>query len=54
VAQPDWWYDIVDGFPSPIVERGFINVWDRPGLGITFNVKAAKAHLKEGDQQFFD
>jgi L-alanine-DL-glutamate epimerase-like enolase superfamily enzyme len=54
VAQPDWWYDIVDGFPSPIVEHGFINVWDRPGLGITFNVKAAKAHLKEGDQQFFD
>jgi L-alanine-DL-glutamate epimerase-like enolase superfamily enzyme len=54
VAKPDWWYDIVDGLPSPIVERGFINVWDRPGLGITFNVKAAKAHLEDGDRQFFD
>src|ERR1700761_3414874 len=54
VAKPEWWYDIVEGFPSPIVEHGFIKVWDRPGLGITFNVKAAKAHLTDGDREFFD
>lgn len=54
VGQPDWWYEIVEGLPNPIVERGFINVWDRPGLGVTFNVQAAKSHLSDEDRQFFD
>ena len=38
VGQPDWWYDIVDGLPNPIMKQGFIDVWDRPGLGVTFRV----------------
>jgi L-alanine-DL-glutamate epimerase-like enolase superfamily enzyme len=53
-GQPDWWYEIVDGLPDPIVKNGFIDVWDKPGLGVTFNVRAAKAHLSEEDQDFFD
>jgi len=53
-GQPDWWYDIVEGLPDPIVKNGFIDVWDKPGLGITFNVRAAKAHLREEDRDFFD
>jgi len=54
VAQPEWWYDIVEGLPNPIVKRGFIDVWDRPGLGVTFNVAAAKKHLADEDRLFFD
>jgi L-alanine-DL-glutamate epimerase-like enolase superfamily enzyme len=54
VGQPEWWYEIVDGLPNPIVKRGFIDVWDRPGLGVTFNVQAAKSHLSGEDRQFFD
>jgi L-alanine-DL-glutamate epimerase-like enolase superfamily enzyme len=54
IGQPDWWYQIIDGLPDPIVKKGFIDVWDRPGLGVTFNVKAAKAHLAEEDRTFFD
>jgi len=54
VGQPEWWYDIVDGLPNPILKRGFIDVWDRPGLGITFKVQAAKAHLSDEDRGFFD
>ena len=54
LGQPEWWYDIVEGLPDPIVNNGFIDVWDRPGLGLTFNVKAAKAHLREEDRDFFD
>ncbi|HYK90033.1 MAG TPA: mandelate racemase/muconate lactonizing enzyme family protein [Acidobacteriota bacterium] len=53
VGQPEWWYEIVDGLPDPIVKRGFIEVWNRPGLGVTFN-KAAKARLSDEDRQFFD
>jgi len=53
-GQPEWWYDIVEGLPDPIVNKGFVHVWDRPGLGITFKVAAAKARLAEGDRGFFD
>ncbi len=53
-GDPAWWYDIVDGLPDPVVKNGLIEVWDKPGLGITFNVRAAKAHLKAEDRDFFD
>jgi len=54
VGQPEWWYDIVDGLPDPIMKKGFIDVWDRPGLGVTFRVEAAKARLSAEDRGFFD
>jgi L-alanine-DL-glutamate epimerase-like enolase superfamily enzyme len=54
LGQPEWWYDIVEGLPNPIVKRGFIDVWDRPGLGVTFNLPAAKNRLAEEDRHFFD
>ncbi len=54
IGNPDWWYDIVEGLPNPIVNKGFIDVWDKPGLGLTFNVRAAKAHLSDEDRTFFD
>lgn len=53
-GQPEWWYDIVDGLPNPIVKKGFIDVWDSPGLGVTFRVNAAKARLSPEDRGFFD
>ncbi len=53
VGQPEWWYEIVDGLPNPIVKRGFIDVWDRPGLGVSFNIPAAKKHLADEDRNFF-
>jgi L-alanine-DL-glutamate epimerase-like enolase superfamily enzyme len=54
VAQQEWWYDIIEGLPNPIVKKGFIDVWDQPGLGVKFNVAAAKAHLEPEDRRFFD
>ncbi|MGN6565085.1 MAG: mandelate racemase/muconate lactonizing enzyme family protein [Thermomicrobiales bacterium] len=52
-GKPDWWYDIVEGLPNPIVKDGFIEVWDRPGMGVDFNIEAAQAHLSEEDRDFF-
>jgi L-alanine-DL-glutamate epimerase-like enolase superfamily enzyme len=53
-GQPEWWYDIVEGLPDPIMKKGFIDVWDAPGLGVKFNIPKAKAHLSEEDRDFFD
>jgi L-alanine-DL-glutamate epimerase-like enolase superfamily enzyme len=54
VGRPDWWSEIVAGLPSPIVKDSFIEVWDRPGMGIDLIPEAAKKYLPEGDRDFFD
>ncbi len=54
LGRPEWWYEIVDGLPDPIVEGGHITVWDRPGMGVELNAEAAKAYLGEQDRGFFD
>lgn len=53
VGQPEWWYDIVDGLPDPIVRESFIDVWDAPGLGVTLNAEKAKRYLNDEDKDFF-
>jgi L-alanine-DL-glutamate epimerase-like enolase superfamily enzyme len=54
LGNPNWWYDIVEGLPNPIVKDGHIHVWDTPGLGVNINIKAAKKYLTEEDSKFFD
>jgi L-alanine-DL-glutamate epimerase-like enolase superfamily enzyme len=54
VARPEWWYDIIEGLPDPIVENSQIKVWDTPGLGVRFKVEAARAYLAPEDADFFD
>ena len=53
-GRPEWWYDIVEGLPAPIVKSSFIEVWDRPGMGVNLIPEAARPHLKEEDEAFFD
>lgn len=54
IGDPHWWYDIVEGLPDPIVREGHIEVWDRPGLGVSLIPGKAKAHLAPADRDFFD
>jgi L-alanine-DL-glutamate epimerase-like enolase superfamily enzyme len=54
VGRPDWWYDIVDGLPDPVVRNGFIEVWDRPGMGVELIPDAARQYLLPEDADFFD
>ncbi len=54
IGRPDWWYTIIEGLPNPIVKDGFIEVWDRPGLGVDLIPEAARPYLAKEDQDFFD
>ena len=47
-----WWQDLVEGIDKPIVNKGFITVSDKPGLGVTLNEDVVKAHLKPGTGYF--
>jgi L-alanine-DL-glutamate epimerase-like enolase superfamily enzyme len=42
-----WWNDLVEGIEKPIVNKGYITVPDKPGLGITLNEAVIKQHLLE-------
>lgn len=53
-GDPSWWYDIVEGLPNPIVKDGFIDVLDRPGMGVDLIPEAAKRYLTPEDAGFFD
>lgn len=52
-AWPEWWYDIVDGLPEGFFKDGFVTPWDKPGLGVEFNVPKAEKYLLEADKDFF-
>ncbi|MEX0761494.1 MAG: mandelate racemase/muconate lactonizing enzyme family protein [Dehalococcoidia bacterium] len=40
-----WWDDLVDGLPKPIIQDGYVQVPDGPGLGITLNEEACREHM---------
>ena len=52
VGQPEWWYDIVEGLPDPIVKDGHVEVPEKPGLGVELDEKLAEKHLSDGDDFF--
>ena len=52
-GDPDFWYDIVEGLPSPIVQDGMIAVSDRPGMGVELVPERAQRYLGPEDQDFF-
>ncbi|MGB7845200.1 MAG: mandelate racemase/muconate lactonizing enzyme family protein [Candidatus Acidiferrum sp.] len=48
-----WWSSMVEeGVKTPIVNRGWIEVPDRPGLGVTLNEDVARQHLAPGTGYF--
>jgi L-alanine-DL-glutamate epimerase-like enolase superfamily enzyme len=47
-----WWGDLVEGVKKPIVDHGFIQVPEAPGLGVTLNEDVVKRHLLPGTSYF--
>ena len=46
-VEVPWWSDLVEGVEKPIVNKGYIKVPDKPGLGVTLNDAVMKQHLAE-------
>lgn len=47
-----WWSDLVEGVEKPIVNRGYVAVPEKPGLGVTLNEDAVRQHLVPGTGYF--
>ena len=50
-----WWNDLVTGLPNPIVQDGYIEVPDKPGLGIDeLNDEVIREHLDPTDPTMWE
>ncbi|MFH5834276.1 enolase C-terminal domain-like protein [Halalkalibaculum sp. DA384] len=47
-----WWEDLVTGIEKPIVQDGYVNVPEQPGIGVELNEEMIKEHLEE-DAEYF-
>ena len=48
-----WWDDMVTGVPRPIIQDGYIDVPEAPGLGIELNDDVVREHLHESETEYF-
>jgi L-alanine-DL-glutamate epimerase-like enolase superfamily enzyme len=53
-ADVPFWNDFIDGVPKPIIQGGYIQVPEGPGLGFTLNEEVVKEHLIPSDKGFFE
>jgi len=47
-----WWGDLVEGIDKPVINKGWIKVPDKPGLGVTLNEEVVKQHLAPRTEYF--
>ena len=52
VDDPEW-NDLVTGLPNPIIQDGFMEVPDTPGLGIELNPEAIQRNLHPNESEYF-
>ena len=48
-----WWDEMVTGLPNPIIQDGYINVPETPGLGIDLNEEVIREHLHPEETDYF-
>lgn len=44
----------MEGLPQTIVRSGFVDIIERPGMGVDLVPEKAKRYLAEDDRDFFD
>jgi len=49
-----WWNKLVTGLPDPIIQNGYIQVPEAPGLGIDLNPEVIKEHLDPKNPEYFE
>lgn len=54
MINPQWWFEITEGLPNPIVKNGVIEVWYKSEIGVDFIVEAFRNYLSEEGRIFFD
>jgi len=51
-VDKSWWDDLITGVEKPIVKDGYVNVLEKPGIGVELNEDVVKEHLRKGEKFF--
>jgi L-alanine-DL-glutamate epimerase-like enolase superfamily enzyme len=51
-SEVPFWNDLVEGLPRPLIRNGFIDVPEKPGLGVTLNEEVACRYARKGEPFF--
>ncbi|MEN8202891.1 MAG: mandelate racemase/muconate lactonizing enzyme family protein [Bacteroidota bacterium] len=51
-VDKNWWEDLVDGLEKPLVKDGYVQVPEKPGVGLELNEEAVKEHLHRDEELF--
>lgn len=51
-VDKSWWEDLVTGLDKPLVKDGYVEVPEKPGVGLELNEEVIKEHLKSGEELF--
>jgi L-alanine-DL-glutamate epimerase-like enolase superfamily enzyme len=51
-VDKEWWEDLVTGLEKPLVKEGYVEVPDKPGVGLELNEEVVKEHLRKGEDLF--
>lgn len=47
-----FWNDLVEGLPKPIIQKGYIHLPEKPGLGVQLNEEVARRYARKGEPFF--
>jgi len=47
-----WWEDLVTGLDKPLVKDGYVEVPEKPGIGLELNEEVVKEHLHRDEELF--
>jgi L-alanine-DL-glutamate epimerase-like enolase superfamily enzyme len=51
-SEVPFWNDLVEGMPKPLIQNGFIQMSENPGLGVTLNEDVARHYARKGEPFF--
>jgi len=51
-VDKSWWEDLVTGLEKPMVKDGYVQVPEKPGVGVELNEEAVKEHLHQDEELF--
>jgi L-alanine-DL-glutamate epimerase-like enolase superfamily enzyme len=51
-SEVPFWNDLIEGVPKPVIRNGFIEIPEKPGLGVTLNEEVARRYARKGEPFF--
>ena len=51
-SEVPFWNDLIEGVPKPVIQNGYIEIPEKPGLGVSLNEEVARRYARKGEPFF--